>query len=130
MIEQGEIEKRRRHPNSACKLSTTCATSRVAKHGTVEKFQSLDVHDLHRAGALQEALVSFAWASLRWPGLVGLTANKWRVDVEFRGGMASPGEDDEAGFVSFGMCKDSALLAKLLLPCCDGSSSRQLVSRG
>ena len=62
--------------------------SRVAKHGTVEKFQSLDVHDLHRAGALQEALVSFEWASFRWPGLVGLTANKWRVDVEFRSGAS------------------------------------------
>jgi hypothetical protein len=62
--------------------------SRVAKHGTVEKIQSFDVHDVHRAGALQEALVSFPWVSFRWPGFVRLTANKWRVDVEFRGGAS------------------------------------------
>jgi hypothetical protein len=56
------------------------------KHGTVEHIQCFDVHVLHRMGALQEGLVSYPWVSFRWPGLVRLTANRWRVDVEFRGG--------------------------------------------
>jgi hypothetical protein len=54
--------------------------------GTVEKHQSFDVHSLHRMGALKEELVSYPMVSFRWPGLVRLTANKWRVDVEFRHG--------------------------------------------
>jgi hypothetical protein len=58
----------------------------MGKHGTVEHFQSFDVHVLHRMGALQETLVSYPWVSFRWPGLVRLTANRWRVDIEFRGG--------------------------------------------
>jgi hypothetical protein len=58
----------------------------MARRDTVEHFQSFDVHVLHRMGALQETLVSFPWVVFRWPGLVRLTANKWRVDVEFRGG--------------------------------------------
>jgi len=60
----------------------------MPKHGTVEHFQSFDVHVLHRMGALREALVSHAMVGFRWPGLVRLTANKWRVDVEFRGGAS------------------------------------------
>ena len=58
----------------------------MGKHGTVEHFQSFDVHVLHRMGALQEALVSYPLVSFRWPGVVRLRANRWRVDVEFRGG--------------------------------------------
>jgi hypothetical protein len=58
----------------------------MAKHATVERFESFDVHVLHRMGALQETLVSHPWVTFRWPGLVRLTANRWRVDVEFRGG--------------------------------------------
>lgn len=58
----------------------------MGRQGTVERFQSFDVHVLHRMGALQEKLVSYPWVSFRWPGLVRLTANRWRVDVEFRGG--------------------------------------------
>jgi len=60
----------------------------MTKHGTVENFQAFDVHVLHRMRALQEMLVSCRWVSFRWPGLVRMTANKWRVDVEFRGGAA------------------------------------------
>ena len=60
----------------------------MGKHGTVECFQSFDVHVLHRMGALREQLVSYPMVGFRWPGLVRLTANKWRVDVEFRGGAA------------------------------------------
>ena len=55
---------------------------------TVEHFQSIDVHQLHHAGALHERLVSFPWCSFRCPGLVRVTSNKWRVDVEFRGGAS------------------------------------------
>jgi hypothetical protein len=58
----------------------------MTKHATVERFESFDVHVLHRKGALQETLVSYPWVSFRWPGLVRLTANRWRVDVEFRAG--------------------------------------------
>ena len=58
----------------------------MSSHGNVEDFQAFDVHVLHRVGALQEALVTFPWVSFRWPGLVHLRANKWRVDIEFRHG--------------------------------------------
>jgi hypothetical protein len=58
----------------------------MARHGTVEDFQFFDVHQLHRAGALTEQLVSFELCSFKWPGLFRVTANRWRVDVEFRGG--------------------------------------------
>jgi hypothetical protein len=37
-------------------------------------------------GAFKEDLVSYPMVSFRWPGLVRLTANRWRVDVEFRHG--------------------------------------------
>jgi len=53
----------------------------MASHGTVEHVRSFDVHTLHRAGALKEELASFPWATFKWPGLVQITANKWRVDV-------------------------------------------------
>ena len=53
----------------------------MAAHGTVEHFQSFDVHVLHRMGALREPLVSYPMVSFQWPGLVRLTANKWRVDM-------------------------------------------------
>jgi len=58
----------------------------MAAHGTVEHFQSFDVYVLHRMGALREPLVSYPMVSFRWPGLVRLTANKWRVDIQFRSG--------------------------------------------
>lgn len=58
----------------------------MGRHGTVEKFSSFDVHDLHRMGALREPLVSLPLVSFHWPGLVRLTANKWHVDVEHRCG--------------------------------------------
>jgi hypothetical protein len=58
----------------------------MATHGTVEHFQSFDVRVLHRMGALREPLVSYPMVSFRWPGMVRLTANKWRVDVAFRHG--------------------------------------------
>jgi hypothetical protein len=58
----------------------------MAKHATVERCQAFAVHDLHHAGALQEQLVSFPLCSFKWPGLVRVTANRWRVDIEFRGG--------------------------------------------
>jgi hypothetical protein len=60
----------------------------MTKHGTVEYFQTFDVHQLHRASALREPLVSLPWCSFMWPGLVRITANKWRADVEFRGGAS------------------------------------------
>ena len=60
----------------------------MARRGTVEDFQFFDVHRLHRAGALREQLVSFEGCSFKWPGLRRVTANKWRVDVEFRGGAS------------------------------------------
>jgi hypothetical protein len=60
----------------------------MGRHGTVEKFSSFDVHDLHRKGALQEPLVLYEWASFRWPGLVQVKANKWRVEVEHRCGAS------------------------------------------
>jgi hypothetical protein len=53
---------------------------------TVEHIQSFDVHVLHRMGALREPLVSYPMVSFRWPGLERLTANRWRVDVQFRSG--------------------------------------------
>lgn len=62
------------------------AKQTMTKHGTVEYSQSFDMHLLHRMGALQETLVSDPMVSFRWPGLVRLTANKWRVDVTFREG--------------------------------------------
>jgi hypothetical protein len=64
----------------------TTAMTFMTTHGTVEHFQAFDVHVLHRMGALQEALVTYPWVSFRWPGLVHLTANKWKVDIEFRHG--------------------------------------------
>lgn len=60
----------------------------MGKHGTVEKFASFDVHDLHRAGALREQLVTFKWLAFKWPGLARLTANKWRVDITLRCGAS------------------------------------------
>jgi hypothetical protein len=59
----------------------------MSSHGTVEQFRAFDVHVLHRMGALQEELVIYPWVSFRWPGLVYLTANRWRVDVKFRHGV-------------------------------------------
>ena len=56
----------------------------MATHGTVENYQAFDVRVLHCMGALQESLVAYPMVSFRWPGLVHLTANKWRVDIEFR----------------------------------------------
>jgi hypothetical protein len=56
---------------------------KMANHGTVEHFESFDVHVLHRTGALREPLVSFPWAIFRWPWLEKVTANRWRVDVQF-----------------------------------------------
>lgn len=58
----------------------------MATHGTVENFQSFDVYVLHRMGALRESLVSYPMVSFRWPWLVKLTANRWRIDVEFLSG--------------------------------------------
>ena len=60
--------------------------SKLSRHGTVEKFQSLDVLDLYRAGALWDDYVSFAFVGFRWPGLNRLRANRWRVDIRFRSG--------------------------------------------
>jgi hypothetical protein len=60
----------------------------MGRHGTVENFGSFAVDDLHRAGALQEALVSFALASFKWPGIVRVACNRWRVDVELRCGAS------------------------------------------
>ena len=58
----------------------------MSNRPTVEHLQSFDVRVLHRMGALREPLVSYPMVSFRWPGLVRLTANKWRVDVAFRHG--------------------------------------------
>jgi hypothetical protein len=58
----------------------------MSKPITVEHIQSFDVYVLHRMGALREPLVCYPMVSFRWPGLLTLTANKWRVDVEFRHG--------------------------------------------
>ena len=58
----------------------------MADHGTVEYFESFDVHTLHRMCALREPLVAYPMCSFRWPGLVRLTANRWRVDVQFHAG--------------------------------------------
>jgi hypothetical protein len=60
--------------------------SGLAKHGTVEKHASLDVHDLYRLGALRDGYITFPWVGFRWPGLIRLNANRWRIDVEFRWG--------------------------------------------
>jgi hypothetical protein len=59
--------------------------SGLAKHGTVEKHASLDVHDLYRLGALRDDYITFPWVGFRWPGLIRLNANRWRIDV-FRWG--------------------------------------------
>ena len=56
----------------------------MAKHATVENCQAFAVLDLHRAGGLREQLVSFPWCSFKWPGLVRVTANRWRVSDERR----------------------------------------------
>ena len=37
-------------------------------------------------GRFRKPLVTYPMVSFRWPGLVHLTANKWRVDIEFRHG--------------------------------------------
>jgi hypothetical protein len=60
--------------------------SRMASRGTVEKYASLDINDLHRVGALRDNYVTFPWVGFRWPGLVRLNANRWRIDLEFRCG--------------------------------------------
>jgi hypothetical protein len=60
----------------------------MTKPLTVEHVPAFDVHVLHRRGALREALVGFPWVSMRWPWLVKLTANRWRIDVEFRSGAS------------------------------------------
>jgi hypothetical protein len=39
-------------------------------------------------GALRDPLVTYPMVSFRWPGLVHLTANRWRVDVVFRHGAS------------------------------------------
>jgi hypothetical protein len=54
--------------------------------GTVENHQSVDVHSLYRMGALRETLVELPLCSFRWPGIVRVGCNRWRLDVEFRGG--------------------------------------------
>src|SRR5579863_4932456 len=59
----------------------------MSRHGTVEDFEAFDVHTLHRMGAFKEELQQLASVSFQWPGLVRLTANRWRVDVEFRSGV-------------------------------------------
>lgn len=59
---------------------------KMTNHGTVENFQAFDVHTLYRMGAFNEELRELVSVSFTWPGLVRLTANKWRVDVEFRCG--------------------------------------------
>jgi hypothetical protein len=60
----------------------------MTEHGTVENYQAVDVHELYRAGALREALVAFPCVSFKWPGLIRLTANKWRVTVQFPSGSS------------------------------------------
>jgi hypothetical protein len=73
--------------NSAIKLfQAESLQQNMSKHSTVEHIQSFDVHVLHRMGALREPLVSYPMVSFRWPGLFRLTANKWRVDIQFRSG--------------------------------------------
>jgi hypothetical protein len=54
--------------------------------GTVERYRSLDINDLLRVGALRDDYVTFPWVGFRWPGLVRLNANRWRIDLEFRCG--------------------------------------------
>lgn len=58
----------------------------MSKRLTVEHVQSFDVRVLHGVGALREPLASFPMVSFRWPGIIRLTANKWRVDMTFRSG--------------------------------------------
>jgi hypothetical protein len=73
--------------NSAIKLfQAESSQQNMSEHSTVERIQSFDVRVLHRMGALREPLVSYPMVSFRWPGLVRLTANKWRVDIQFRSG--------------------------------------------
>lgn len=55
-------------------------------HATVEHLPSINIHQLHRAGALREPLVYFPMTSFKWPGLTRVSANRWRTDVEFHGG--------------------------------------------
>lgn len=60
----------------------------MSTHATVEHLRSISIRQLHRAGALREPLVSFLMVSFMWPGLTQLTVNRWRADVEFRGGAS------------------------------------------
>jgi hypothetical protein len=55
----------------------------MRRPGTVEKHDSLDVHDLHRARAFRDVTVAFPWASLRWPWMHQLKVNRWSVDLLF-----------------------------------------------
>jgi hypothetical protein len=49
--------------------------------GTVEKHDSLDVHDLKRMGVFTERTVAFQ--PFRWPWLAGLVVNRWTVKIRF-----------------------------------------------
>jgi hypothetical protein len=64
------------------------AAAHRAERGTVEEYGSFAVGDLHRRGALRDELVSFAWASFKWPGIVRVVCNRWRIDVELRCGAS------------------------------------------
>jgi len=49
--------------------------------GTVEKRDSLDVHDLKRMGVFTERTVAFQ--AFRWPWIAGLVADRWSVKLRF-----------------------------------------------
>ena len=51
---------------------------------TVEKLAagSLDVRELHRAGALDGSWVSFPWATFRWPGVKKMRAARYLILLE------------------------------------------------
>src|SRR5262245_26481565 len=57
----------------------------MGRHGTVEKHEAFDVHDLHRARAFKhDVIVTFPWAALQWTWLRQVKTTRWSVDLQFR----------------------------------------------
>jgi hypothetical protein len=59
------------------------ARSAVGMPGTVEKQVSLDMLDLNRRRRLDEVTVRYSGATLRWPWLRDIRANRWSVELQF-----------------------------------------------
>ena len=48
--------------------------------GTVERYDSIDVHDLNRQAAFAPRTSSFPWASFRWSWINQLKVNQWIIE--------------------------------------------------